>query len=364
MDICRFGDDLIEQKCSLIFKNKNKAGKVVLKGIAFPVCLSVNECVCHCSPLETEDAFPPLAANDMIKIDLGVHVDGFIAVVAHTVVVGLDVTNAESVATALAGDRAKVISAAYVAAEVAVKLLKAGNTNQMVTAAIKQVSEAFDVRAISGTLMHQMKQFVVDGSKMILLRAEQDQKVETCTFETAEVYAVDIAMSSGEGKPRESGNRTTVYKRAVERKYALKNQASRSFLNEINKKYPTLPFSIRAFPDEKAAKMGVRECVTHQLLLAYPLLQEKKDDVLGHVKLTVLLMPNGTIHITGLPPVTYTATHATPASPTASIGLTLVQRAGVTLPENLMELLNQPVVENKKKAKKDAKKAAATAEAK
>jgi hypothetical protein len=46
----------ILQKTSLIFKNKNKAGKVVLKGIAFPVCLSVNEIVCHCSPLDSEDA--------------------------------------------------------------------------------------------------------------------------------------------------------------------------------------------------------------------------------------------------------------------------------------------------------------------
>ena len=56
VDICKFGDESIEQKTSLIFKNKNKAGKVILKGIAFPVCLSVNEIVCHCSPLESEDA--------------------------------------------------------------------------------------------------------------------------------------------------------------------------------------------------------------------------------------------------------------------------------------------------------------------
>jgi curved DNA binding protein len=299
----------------------------------------------------------------MIKIDLGVHVDGFIAVVAHTIVVGLDFSNAESIATALAGQRGNVISAAYVATEVATKLLKAGNTNQQVTAGIKQVTDAFNVRAISGTLMHQMKQFVVDGSKMILLRAEQDQRVDSCTFETAEVYAIDIAVSSGDGKPRESGHRTTVFKRAVERKYALKNQASRTFFNEVNKKYPTLPFSIRSFADEKAAKLGVRECATHQLLMPYPLLQEKKDDVLGHTKVTVLLMPSGTVAVTGLPPITYTAlTHNNPAPATEGIGLTLYKNlnatTGATLPESILELLNEPVVADKKKAKKDAKKAA------
>jgi hypothetical protein len=30
-------------------------------------------------------------------------------------------------------------------------------------------------------------------------------QVEACTFETGEVYAIDIAMSTGDGKPRDMG---------------------------------------------------------------------------------------------------------------------------------------------------------------
>jgi hypothetical protein len=46
-----------------------------------------------------------------------------------------------------------------------------------VTAAIKQVADMYDVRPISGTLMHQMKQYVIDGKKMILLKElEPDQQ--------------------------------------------------------------------------------------------------------------------------------------------------------------------------------------------
>jgi methionine aminopeptidase len=55
VEICKFGDELIEQKTSGIYKGKSKTGKVILKGIAFPVCLSVNEVVCHCSPLESDE---------------------------------------------------------------------------------------------------------------------------------------------------------------------------------------------------------------------------------------------------------------------------------------------------------------------
>lgn len=54
VDICKFGDELIEQRTNAIYKNKNKAGKVVLRGVAFPVCVSVNEVVCHASPLASD----------------------------------------------------------------------------------------------------------------------------------------------------------------------------------------------------------------------------------------------------------------------------------------------------------------------
>lgn len=57
---------------------------------------------------------------------------------------------------------------------------------------------------------------------MILLREEADQKIEVCTFEPNEVYAVDIAVSSGEGKPRELDTRTTVFKRIVDKSYSLR----------------------------------------------------------------------------------------------------------------------------------------------
>lgn len=37
-----------------------------------------------------------------------------------------------------------------------------------------------------------------------------------------EAFALDVIVSTGEGKPRESEYRTTVYKRAIEKTYSLK----------------------------------------------------------------------------------------------------------------------------------------------
>lgn len=72
------------------------------KGIAFPTCISVNNVVGHFSPLKSEDS--NLKEGDVAKIDLGVHIDGFLGLVAHTVVVG---------STATSGRQADVILSAY-----------------------------------------------------------------------------------------------------------------------------------------------------------------------------------------------------------------------------------------------------------
>ena len=54
--------------------------------------MSVNNVICHYSPLVSEpDTI--LAEGDMVKLDLGAHIDGFIAVVAHTIVIGASKSN-------------------------------------------------------------------------------------------------------------------------------------------------------------------------------------------------------------------------------------------------------------------------------
>ena len=82
-DICTFGDLLIEKQCAEIFKNKD-----IEKGIAFPTCLSVNDMVCNYSPFANESK--KLEAGDIVKVDLGCHIDGYIAVAANTIVVPSD----------------------------------------------------------------------------------------------------------------------------------------------------------------------------------------------------------------------------------------------------------------------------------
>ena len=107
---CAFGDTIISQRCAAVFKSK-----AVEKGVAFPTCLSVNNCVCHFSPFPADSVL--LKAGDLVKIDLGCHIDGFIAVVAHTLVVPAD----NGVPLSLPERTSDVVVAANTAADAAVK---------------------------------------------------------------------------------------------------------------------------------------------------------------------------------------------------------------------------------------------------
>lgn len=105
-----------------------------------PTCLSVNNVVCHNRPIGS-DPEVILADGDVVKMfvsfssflvlgrgyvssheptacsDLGVHLDGYIAPVASTIVVG---------AAEVTGPTADVIMAAYTAAEVALRMMRPG----------------------------------------------------------------------------------------------------------------------------------------------------------------------------------------------------------------------------------------------
>uniref|UniRef100_A0AAX7SGH3 Peptidase M24 domain-containing protein n=1 Tax=Astatotilapia calliptera TaxID=8154 RepID=A0AAX7SGH3_ASTCA len=183
LSLCEKGDAFIVAETGKIFKRE----KEMKKGIAFPTCVSVNNCVCHFSPLKS-DPEVILKDGDLVKIDLGVHVDGFISNVAHSFIVGVTKDNP------LTGRKADVIKAAHLCAEAALRLVKPGNQNTQVTEAWNKIAKSFKCSPIEGMLSHQLKQHVIDGEKTIIQNPSDQQKKdhEKAEFEVHEVYAVDV----------------------------------------------------------------------------------------------------------------------------------------------------------------------------
>mmetsp|Transcript_15312 Transcript_15312/g.30083 ORF Transcript_15312/g.30083 Transcript_15312/m.30083 type:complete len:382 (-) Transcript_15312:25-1170(-) len=290
VSLCDAGDQFIQDACGKIFK-----GKGVEKGVAFPVCISVNNTMGHFSPLADDQTC--LAEGDFAKIDLGVHIDGYVAVTAHTILVGEKGPSTEEIA----GRKADAMNAAYWAAECAIRMMKNGQKSEEITKMSQEVAEAFNCKPVSGVLSHQLDRFNLDGKKQVLMVfAQTDQAVENFVFEPKDVFAFDMVMSSGEGKPRDERTRTTVYNRRPETTYQLKIKSSRQVLSEINQKFPNLPFTLRNL-NQKTVKFGINECRDHGLVEPYPVLYEKAGEIIAHIKFTALLTANGTVKISGVP---------------------------------------------------------------
>jgi len=290
-DICIKGDERILEECSKTYKKK----KDLLKGIAFPTCISVNNTICHFSPLKS-DPDVIMADGDMVKIDLGCHLDGFIAVVAHTLVIGASADNP------VTGRKADALMAAHLASEAALRLVKPGHETYEVTDTVSKIADSFECKPVQGMLSHQLEQHRIDGEKTVIQNPSEAQKKEhdKYDFEVHEVYAMDVLISTGDGQGKEKDAKVTVYKKTDET-YMLKMKSSREFFSKVSKSVGNMPFNLRNLDDERKARMGVTECVTHRLVEPFQVLTEKEGESVAQFKFTVLLMPNGPNKITGLP---------------------------------------------------------------
>ncbi|XP_040568033.1 proliferation-associated protein 2G4 [Lepeophtheirus salmonis] len=290
-ELCKWADGKLEEETGKAFKKDRK----LLKGIAFPCCISRNNCICHLSPLAS-DPDVLLEDGDMVKIDMGAHIDGFIAVVAHTLVVQADPNKK------IDGRKADALLAAHYASVAALRLVRPGKNTYTITDCVQKIAESYSCKPVEDMLSHQLEQNTINGEKTIIQNPSEAQRKEHEKYEFGlhEVYAIDVLVSTGEGQGRARDAKVTVFKKTDET-YMLKMKHSREFFTAISKKHGSMPFTLRSMENETKAKMGVVECISHNLIEPFQVLYEKDNENVAQFKFTVLLMPNGPDKITGLP---------------------------------------------------------------
>eukprot|EP00124_Ichthyophonus_hoferi_P001509 Ihof_evm8s80 gene=Ihof_evmTU8s80 len=292
VELCEGGDQCMRDELNSVFKAKE-----VEKGIAFPTCLSINNCVSNYSPLSTDTLV--LSVGDVVKIELSAHINGHIASVCHTHVVN------PTLDQPLIGKSADVICAAYMASEVAMRMLKPGNSSYAMTKGIEMVAKAFDCQPVLGVESCNTKKFVIDGNRIIPNKAIADSPAEDFEFEVNEIYNIDVSMTTGEGKPRAMDVKSTIYRRDVNAHYQLKLKNSRQFMADVIKNTPVMPFTLRAHGNDVRASMAATECARNELLLSYPVLFERAGHTVARFKFTMLLLPTGPVRLTGATTLPY-----------------------------------------------------------
>ncbi|KAI9277821.1 peptidase M24, structural domain-containing protein [Sporodiniella umbellata] len=282
-DLCQYGDDLISTLTESMYKSTER-------GVAVPTCVSLNNYVQHFSPLSENDVY--LKIGDVAKIELGVHVDGYIATAAHTVVV---TENQQQPATGKAAD---VVCATYFTHEVATRMLRPGVKASEITRVIAEIAAYFRCQPVEGTFSSPMKRFVLRAGKDIENRFLDDlivQELDKYDFEIEanQVYQLNIVLTTGEGSVKNTEFKPFVYQRDVNKSYQLKMKSARAAYTEINANYTVFPFATRALSNN-TSRLGLQSLLQHNLVTAHPVMRSKlNSDIVAQYKSTVLVLADG-----------------------------------------------------------------------
>ena len=305
-ELCKIGDELIHSE----LENRYKSGLKYGKGVCFPTCISRNNMAGYFSPVLEEDQ--RIEEGDLIKIELGVHLNGFPATVAYTMVIN---TSEEKISD----KRARVVNAVAEASRNVLPILKVGYSNVDVVKVLEKSAEKYGcnllmsngyIDHVPGVFSYQMSQNVIDGHnddndidyvhKLILSKHNPDfgftlRKTE---FEENELYAIDITMSTGKGKIDKRDTTTTIYKRKEDASpLSLRLKSAQEAL-KIASESKYFPRSIKDKFNVRF-KFGIKQCLENDLIEDYPVLYEKDGEYIAQIKFTVMIGEKKTRLITG-----------------------------------------------------------------
>ncbi|MBN2067770.1 MAG: type II methionyl aminopeptidase, partial [Candidatus Diapherotrites archaeon] len=182
--------------------------------LAFPVNLSINENAAHFTPSSQEEAV--LKASDVMKVDVGVHVDGFIADGAFT----LNPDNSH----------ARMVEAAEKALENALAIAKEGTQLGEIGSVIEKTIGEKGFNPVQNLTGHGLMQFEQHASPSIPNIARKDERA----LEEGHAYAIEPFATDGKGFVRE-GQQSEIF--SLDEPRPVRNEHARNILEFVVEKY-------------------------------------------------------------------------------------------------------------------------------
>ena len=245
---------------------------------AFPCNVCIDEFAAHyTSPIGDKRKIPD---SGLVKVDVGVHVNGYIADTAMTV--DLDGT--------LEGFVAATDDALHEAIEMIAPGVQLGDIGRE----IEKVVKAYGLKPIKDITGHQLKRYRLHGNKKVPnVKQRSGEKVEAGEYYAIEPYA------SQSGSIMESDFVYIFANTGIAK--SLDGVIEKLRLH-LRKRYGPLPFAsrwIRTSGDLDIAE-SLKELLKEKIIRAYPVLVEKKKRMVSQSEHTVFVNENGAIVLTAL----------------------------------------------------------------
>jgi methionyl aminopeptidase len=256
LEVCNKSEDLI----------RSKGGKP-----AFPCNVSINEVAAHyTSPPNDQRRIPE---KSVVKIDLGVHVDGYVTDTAFT--------------ACFNPEHKKMVEAAEHALKTAIENIRAEMTTSKIGGLIENAIKNRGFKPISNLTGHSVGRYLIHAGTSI----PNVSQLSLAKVRAGEVYAVEpfVTLPEAEGRV-EDGSETTIFRLVKEK--SLKNPFAKQLLRNIENNHRTLPFAERwligVVPKEKHAE-AFSELIRSRTILGYPVFVEATGKTVTQAEHTVLI---------------------------------------------------------------------------
>ncbi|HEX2305353.1 MAG TPA: type II methionyl aminopeptidase [Nitrososphaeraceae archaeon] len=260
----------IEQE---IFKNGGEP--------AFPVNVSINDIAAHYTAVPNDPI--TIKNTDVLKIDVGVHIDGYIADTAVTVTYDSKYQN--------------LIDTAERALDEAIGIAKSNTRVSDIGRVIEKTITKYGCKPIQNLSGHSLERYTIHAGKSI-------PNIWTIghsfNLSVNNVYAIEPFVTTKEGQG-------IVYEGKIKNIFGIgsrkrtKDQKVDDFLEYLWIKFKTLPFALRWIVneyEEKEAHTLLEILVKKKNVHAYPILVEGSNRIVVQAEHTIIPQESNTITIT------------------------------------------------------------------
>jgi methionyl aminopeptidase len=220
---------------------------------AFPVNISINDMAAHYHPQITDKTI--ITEKDYVKIDVGIHVDGYIGDTAATV--------------RLAG-KDELILCSEKMLENALKVVRPGITLGELGEIIENTAKEFGLNSVRNLTGHSLDRFDVHAG-LTVPNIKNDDRYQ---LREDEVIAIEPFCTAGNGYVKDSGS-ALIFRWIMDR--PTRTEDTRKILEMAREKYERLPFAKRWIQKEMSplkAEFALRELLVVNALYGYPPLRE------------------------------------------------------------------------------------------
>ncbi|WP_406656170.1 type II methionyl aminopeptidase [Methanolobus sp. ZRKC2] len=246
---------------------ENRAVELGADGSAFPCNLSRNDEAAHATPYADDET---LFGEDVVKLDLGVQIDGYIADSAVTV----DLT----------GDYGDLVRASEAALYAAIDNVKSGANTADIGAVIEDTITSLGFKPISNLTGHGLSRYVPHSPPSIPNRRIGKGSV----LKTGDIIAIEPFATDGVGKVVD-GTLTEIFQ--VVKSKPVRLPAARQLLKELEP-YKTLPFAKRWFKTEKL-DFALMQLEKAGIVHSFPVLKEADGGMVSQAEHTVIVTDDG-----------------------------------------------------------------------